>query len=59
MNFHLGTLMPFGSSEDSLPLELPAARPVRGGIHYIFIVEVVFFYPLRAAHGSLKDCFLQ
>ncbi|MEY2343225.1 hypothetical protein AB4090_14115 [Acidithiobacillus sp. IBUN Pt1247-S3] len=28
--------MPFGSSEDSLLLDLPAARPVGGGIHYIF-----------------------
>ncbi|WP_215870145.1 type II toxin-antitoxin system YafQ family toxin, partial [Acidithiobacillus caldus] len=35
MNFHLGTLMPFGSSGDSLLLKCPAARPVGGGIHYI------------------------
>ncbi|MBN6740577.1 hypothetical protein JKG47_08545 [Acidithiobacillus sp. MC6.1] len=28
--------MPSGSSKDSLLLELPAAGPVGGGIHYIF-----------------------
>ncbi|WP_369574472.1 hypothetical protein [Acidithiobacillus sp. IBUN Pt1247-S3] len=27
--------MPLGSSEDSLLLDLPTARPVGGGIHYI------------------------
>jgi hypothetical protein len=32
--------MPSGSSKDSLLLELPAAGPVGGGIHYIFFVEM-------------------
>ena len=37
MNFHLGTLMPSGSSEDSLLLELPAAGPVRGPVGHFKI----------------------